>query len=135
MRETPTYLQNHVLVVEVFGHWPDFHDSPVRRFTASPEAVELEVEAWEMTPEVDARGYFILTKKHRVGFRFTGLIASDLASFIAENILFELGFSSNAGHAASGCFEVRLDSAMGGDLCGSLTATCGAVTFVTPLAE
>lgn len=132
MRETPSYISGFESVVAAFGYWPSFHDSPVLTFKRTSEFVELQVEAWEMTSEVDSRGYFVLTKRHEIGFRFAGISSAELDDFIPDNILFELGFSPVAHFQSTGQFQVDLDSAMGGDLCGRFTATSGEVTFVRP---
>ncbi len=135
MIETPTYLRNFERVVDAYGYWPSFHDSPVLRFSHDNNSIELEVEAWEMTSETDHEGYFKLVKKHRIGFRFSDVTSAELDDFIPDNILFGLGFSSIAERDSNGHFFVDLDSAMGGDLCGRFTAESGEVIEVTPLVE
>jgi hypothetical protein len=130
MREAPNYISGFERVVEIYGCWPSFHDSPVLIFTQTSEFIELQLEAWEMTSELDAHGYFVLTKKHEIGFRFSGISSTELDSFIPENILFEMAFSSVADYQSTGQFHVNLDSAMGGDLCGRFTATVGEITFI-----
>lgn len=86
-----------------------------------------------MTPETDERGYFILAKKHRIGFRFSQLQSTDLSNFDPANILFELGFSSAEDYESQGWFSVELDSVMGSDLSGRFQARQGAVTLIQPL--
>lgn len=133
MREAPNYISGFESVVAAFGYWPSFHDSPVLKFSRTTEFVELQVEAWEMTSEVDSRGYFVLIKRHEIGFRFAGISSAELDDFTPDNILFELGFSPIAHFQSTGQFHVNLDSAMGGDLCGRFAATSGAVTFIRSL--
>jgi hypothetical protein len=135
MREIPSYLEGHQSVVEAYGYWPGFHDAQVLRFARDTETIELEVATWEMTSEVDSRGYFVLTKRNEIGFRFSGIVATELDDFIPENILFNLGFSSVADCQRNGQFLVVLDSAMGSELCGRFTATAGRITFVRPSRE
>jgi len=48
------------------------------------------------------------------------------------NILFGLGFPSAEEFASAGKFSVKLDSAMGGDLCGSFSARSGEVLEIVP---
>jgi hypothetical protein len=130
MQQVPRYIRNFQSVIDAFGYWPSFHDSPVLRFHADSKSIELEVEAWEMTSELDERGYFRRHKKHHIGFRFSGLVSTELADFIPDNILFELAFSSNEDCRSQGFFRVELDSAMGSDLCGQFSATEGEITFI-----
>lgn len=130
MPPVPTFLRNHQAVIDAFGYWPDFHDSSVLRFCAEGGSIILEVEAGEMSDEVDAQGYFRLTKSHIVGFEFRDIVSTDLEHFIPENLLFELEFSSEEERQRQGIFRVVLDSALGSDLCGEFRARDGAVSFV-----
>ena len=132
MPSAPTYLQNFQSVIDAFGYWPDFHDAPVLGFRAAPNLIELEIEAWEMTNEVDAQEYYILTKRHVIGFEFREIVSTDLGQFIPENILFELSFSPVDFQRSHGYFTVGLDSAMGSNLCGQFTAKMGSISFVRP---
>lgn len=134
-REVPSYLAGHASVVAAFGYWPSFHDAPVLHFNQTSAFIELSIETWEMSSEVDPHGYFVLTKRHQIGFRFSEIVTTELSAFIPENILSELSFSSLADFDANGQFLVKLDSAMGSDLEGAFTAKNGEVTFVRPCQE
>ena len=97
-----------------------------------PGAVELALHTWEMTPEVDDRGYFKLIKHHLIRFAFQQISDANFGQFEPNNILFGLKFSSPAEFQAAGKFEVTLDSAMGSNLSGSFFAGAGEVLEVTP---
>ena len=45
MPSVPTYLRNHQAVINAFGYWPDFHDSPVLSFRADAESIILGLAA------------------------------------------------------------------------------------------
>lgn len=93
--------------------------------------MQFTLHSWEMIPEVDERGYFKRTKHHLVRFALEDISLADLGRFTAvSHILFGLGFSSAADFQATGTFSVDLDSAMGGDLCGSFRARSGQVLEV-----
>jgi hypothetical protein len=131
----PSYLENSGAVVSAFGYWPAFHDAAVHHFLFSAKdggSVELLIHGWEMTGVVDERGYYKLVKHHLVKFMFRDITEADLNKFIPDNILFELGFSSTEEFKTNGTFRVTLDSAIGGNLCGSFSAKSGVVTEVTP---
>lgn len=134
MISIPTYLRNTEAVVSAFGYWPSFHDAPVHDFRYNKEGngeVELTLHGSEMTKEVDEQGYFKLIKHHLVKFKFRQISEANLDRFMEfENILFELGLSTLEEFEAVGKFKVSLDSAMGGDLCGSFTAGAGEVMEV-----
>ncbi len=135
MVQVPSYLRNFQEVVDAFGYWPSFHDSPVLRFEVAADSIELEIKAWEMTSETEGRGHFKLTKEYEIGFRFSGLASTELDEFIVNNILFGLLFSPDEESRERGHFSVELDSAMGCDLCGRFSAKEGEVLFVRPLLE
>lgn len=133
MIETPTYIQNFEKVLEAYDYWPNFHDSPIRKFLHHKDSIELGVEVWETTSEIDTNGYYVRTKKHLIGFSFSKITSADLETFTSNNILFELGFSSNTEYKSNGHFTVNLDSVMGADLSGRFTGKFGKVTKVEPL--
>lgn len=134
MTSVPSYVRNTQAVLEAFGYWPSFHDAPVVDFRYKPEgAVDFILHGWEMTADVDERGYFKLIKHHLVEFAFQEVSDADLERFTSMgNILFGLEFSTPEEFAAAGRFRVLLDSAMGGDLCGSFCARSGEVLAVIP---
>jgi hypothetical protein len=136
MTRAPSYLRNTEAVVKAFGYWPDFHDAAVVAFHYDREdhgAVGFALHTWEMTPEVDERGYVKLIKHHLVRFAFHNISDADLDRFTPENnILFELGFPSSEEFEAAGKFSVSLNSVMGGELCGSFSARSGGVLEITP---
>jgi len=63
MIRTPTSIRDFERVVDAYGYWPSFPDSPVLRFRQDNDSIELEVEAWEMTSETDDESYYKLIRK------------------------------------------------------------------------
>lgn len=132
-------LDNERLVADAFGYWPSFHDAEVhwlrleRPFKeelgyAEP-AVEFLIHGWEMTNEVDARGYYVLQKHHLVQFRFEGLGESDLSGFNHQNAILGLRISKAEGDGAE---RIRVVFEHAHGLCGHFTAVSGQVVSVTP---
>ena len=135
MTPAPAYLIGAERVLNAFGYWPSFHDASLCEFVHAPEgagSIELALHVFEMTCELDDAGYFRLKKHHLVRFRFDGISGAAFGRIIAENVLFELGFSRDP--APGGRFKVTLDSAMGSDCGGHFYATAGQVVEVTPYA-
>jgi hypothetical protein len=139
MKSPPPYLRNGNAVVDAFGYWPSFHDALVIGFGYEPDGgglIRFTLYCWEMTAEVDERGYFGRTKHHRVEFVFLGVSEPDLEHFTSMgNVLDILEFSSSEEFEADGIFRVGLESAMGGDLCGSFRARNGEVLSVVACDE
>jgi hypothetical protein len=132
MIEPPNYISGFQRVLDAYGYWPSFHDSPVLRYHKGSDHIELDLEAWEMTPEVDSRGYFVLTKRHEIGFRFSRILTAEMNQFSLENTLLEVEFSPASDYDSRGVFNVSLISAIEGSMCGSFTAACGEVLFIRP---
>jgi hypothetical protein len=128
--EAPTFIRNHQALSDHFGYWPSFHDANVISYTgptADRQTVDLVLHTWEMTSEVDTKGYYVLQKHVLITFRFAGVHAASLERFDSANILFGLNIT-RASDADS--FHVELDSVM--DMSGDFSATAGEVVSLTP---
>jgi hypothetical protein len=58
-------IANSQALTSRFARWPSFHDADVLRVrldrrTREPPSLEAEIHLWEGTPEVDARGSYVL---------------------------------------------------------------------------
>lgn len=119
-----------------FGYWPSFHDAQVVDFRYATEGsgfISLTLHTWEMTAEVEERGYFRRIKHHLVQFAFREISDAHLENFTAAgNILFGVWFSTPGECKACGEFWVDLDSAMGSDRGGSFHARVGEIVGVAP---
>lgn len=74
-----------------FGRAPSFHDAEIVNLNLSrrgPSALSLH--AWNMTQEVDARGYFVLDKHAVVTFTLEDVIDLQLDSFSHQNVIYGL---------------------------------------------
>ncbi len=130
----PDYLHNHDQVVTAFGRWPSFHDGYLLRWEMLGDAIELEVEGWNLSLVVDERGYFTTEKHHRVVFHFEGVYADELDGLrrcdeeFGTNILSALMFAE----LTDSTFEVVIESAGGSEFAGIFYARRGKVLSVTP---
>jgi hypothetical protein len=95
--------------------------------TADRQTLDLTLHTWEMTSEVDVKGYYVLRKHTLVAFRFAGVHGASLDRFDSGNILFGMDIT-RAGDAGS--FHVELDSVM--DMSGDFSATSGEILSVIP---
>ena len=128
--EIPVYIRNNKAVVDLYGTWPLFHDANVLTYAnPSPEgqSLTLTLHTWQMTNEVDSKGYFVLQNHALVSFRFDGLFEVDMKAFYAGNILYGMEIFP-IGDGSS--FRVVLDSVM--DKSGSFSARRGEVVSVIP---
>ena len=128
--EAPTFLSNYQALLDHFGCWPSFHDAKVISYagpTAERQTLDLALHTWEITSEVDAKGYYVLRKHALVAFRFAGVHDASLEQFDSGNILFGMDIT-RAGDVDS--FHVELDSVM--DMSGDFSATSGEILSVVP---
>lgn len=91
-------IENAEFVERIFGRWPSFHDAEIHtilltRDCDSGPQMDVSIHHWEITTEVDSRGYFVLRHHTLTTFRFSGVIDLHLAGFNQQNVLFDLEIS------------------------------------------
>lgn len=104
-------------LVEWFGRAPRFHDAELLEITFSSKGAGLlRIHTWNMTNEVDAKGYFVLDKHVMVTLVLEGVSAINLADFdMAPGIIFDLEITKVDQH-----FRVEWSASYGVD--GFITA-------------
>jgi len=101
---------------EWFGYWPSFHDAEVLGLHLNRKgSSSLRVHTWEMTKEIDEKGYYVLAKHAVVEFSFEAVSGLSLNGFNHQNVIFGLAIEKTD----SG-FRVTLDACYG--LAGSIEA-------------
>lgn len=103
-------IEGEEKLIRVFGRWPSFHDAEVWSLvlerTERGTSVSATIHTFEMTSEVDSRGYFRLKNHTRVQLRFDECQAIDFSGFNHQNALFGLVISEeDAGATFSVAFE------------------------------
>lgn len=134
----PSFIVNHEAVVSAFGCWPSFHDALLLSFAIHNECVELRLQGWILTNDVDESGFFVLTHHHEVTLRFEGVTDAQLEGLhlceaeFGRNILSHLDFKRI--EPASGVFEVHLESVVDPRFDAHFRAAGGRVVSVIPCA-
>ena len=90
-------IKNSNLLTRVFGRWPSFHDAEVISIElfrkdggiSSPN-LRSRIHVFEMTPEVDAKGFYVLKNHMLVTLLFSGIDESFVKWFNQQNVLREL---------------------------------------------
>jgi hypothetical protein len=73
-----------------FGYWPTFHDAEVIRLHLNRrDASTLTLHTWEMTGEVDEKGFYVQTKHAVVEFVMK-VVGLSLNGFNHQNVVFGL---------------------------------------------
>lgn len=101
------HLHGSEALVAAFGYWPSFHDAEIFRVVleradapnaTAPAAhggptLQLDVWAFDTTPDVDEHGKYQLRTSVRVAFRFDDVADVRLDNFNVQNVLFGLQFA------------------------------------------
>src|SRR5689334_12879841 len=101
MTETELVSNAHALT-QIFGYWPSFHDAEVLtmcldRAGDDGPSLEARVHVFEMTDQVDDRGFYVLRKHTLVTLRFADILLRNLRWFNHQNSLSGLGiFAADA---------------------------------------
>jgi hypothetical protein len=93
------------------GRAPSFHDAEVLELSLDRRKARcsIKIHAFQMTSEVDGKGFFILDKHALVSFRLEGVVNLELNDFNEQNIIHGLVLSRTADQN----FRVELDPAYG----------------------
>jgi hypothetical protein len=113
------HFEDAATLEAIFGRWPSFHDAEVLRINldrAGSEGPTLEVVIYifEMTKEVDAKGFYVLRHHTEVTLRFDGVSGLRLEAFNRQNVLSSLEIQRIARPGSDGQhFRVSMPSSYG----------------------
>jgi hypothetical protein len=105
-------------VTAVFGRWPSFHDAEVFEFNLDRRGPDLRafIYVFEMTSEVDPKGFYVLKNQSIVGLYFGGLVNFAADGFNHQNVLFDLQIADISTEQLEDIkFEVTFDGIFGLD--------------------
>jgi hypothetical protein len=113
-------------LTSIFGYWPSFHDAEVlelyfARGNVEPEkgvynfpALTLKIHLWELTKNVDSKGYLILRHHTLTKLRFTDVAEFQMQGFNHQNAMLGLAITNQQGTLGpSPCFRVEIEPAFG----------------------
>ena len=131
-------IQGSYLLSEQFGEWPSFHDSEVisidfnRGKAGGNPGVLVKVHAFEMTSEVNEKGYYKLINHCDIEFNFESVEDVTLNGFNHQNVISDICFSKEVDSNGVSKIIVEFEPCYGVELefkCKKVT-----VTSVTPTA-
>lgn len=115
-------IENQEALTRIFGDWPSFHDAEVlsllldrHGFEDRPgPTLEAKIHLFQMTGEVDERGYFRLRNHTLVVLRFFQVDGLKLEGFNHQNVLRELSIEDISSRQMEDIkFKVHFSSAFG----------------------
>ncbi|HEY7405663.1 MAG TPA: Imm50 family immunity protein [Candidatus Angelobacter sp.] len=90
-------IKKSQLLTDIFGYWPSFHDAEVNSIElqraqdgSDHPTLRARIYVFEMTREVDDRGFYVLKNHTLVTFLFRGVDESQIKSFNHQNVLWGL---------------------------------------------
>ena len=111
-------------IVSVFGYWPSFHDAEIEKIELCTDrslgrpTIRVWVHLFEMTREVDARGYFVLRHHMRASLVFRGTTPTKIEEFGNQNSIFELSIRDMRAEQLEGLrLRVTFEMACSPDVC------------------
>ena len=112
MKDIEARIEGSEKLTGIFGYWPSFHDAEVIelsfwRGAVNPEAgrytfpvLTVKLHLWEMTRDLDAKGYFVLVKHTLATIRFHDVLESKIEGFNHQNAI--LGLDISCGERSEG---------------------------------
>ncbi len=124
MEESLALVSGVANFVSWFGSWPGFHDAEIVSLDLDRKGVStLQIYTFEMTKEIDERGFFVHKRHVLVNFRMEEILSLTLSDFSEESVIFGLSLTP----VAEG-FKIDLDPCCG--LSGTITAKRVSIDFV-----
>ena len=85
-------IENERLLTERFGKWPSFHDAEIvracfERGDSGAALLDCDFYVFEMTKEIDEKGFFVLAKKSLATIRFFDIVLEYFDGWNCQNVL------------------------------------------------
>ena len=111
-------IENKELIESIFGGWPSFHDAEIHsilitRDCDSGPQMDVTIHHWELTSEVNSKGYFVSSHHTLTMLRFSSLSDLQLAGFNHQNVLWQLEISELADADPDSRFSVGMPTSFG----------------------
>jgi hypothetical protein len=129
MSDAVAYVLGSEKLTGIFGRWPTFHDAEIVEFhldrgDVRPEdgiydfpRLTLKIHLWEMTREVDSKGFFILKHHTLAMLKFRDVDNLRLEGFNHQNAMMELLLTrEERATAPSPYFAVEIPPAFGAQI-------------------
>lgn len=96
-----TEIQNAAALIDLFGHWPDFHDGEIHAMRLDitdhrEPSLEIAFEVAEMSNEIDDRGFYRVRARARTVIRFERVVNLRLEGIYLQNCIGELTIAQTA---------------------------------------
>jgi hypothetical protein len=126
-------------LTSIFGRWPSFHDAEVHEIQLERGHIDTEngvyefprltakIHLWQMTTDLDSKGYFVLAKHTLVTMKFYDVDNLKMEGFNHQNVIFGLGIEQRTrDEGPSPYFAVDFDPSFGIEA----TFTCSRIEVI-----
>jgi hypothetical protein len=126
-------IKNEKALIDIFGRWPSFHDAEILSLYLDRDGeggpfLDAKIHVFEMTNQVDAKGFYILEKHTLVAFRFARIVMGNIKWFNQQNVIDCLSIDSVDPEQNDGCrFSITIESSVGCEA----SFECGEVIVVS----
>jgi hypothetical protein len=106
MKNIETHIEGSEKLIHIFGNWPSFHDAEVvdlhlwrgdsitERSHPRFPVLTVKIHLWELTNDIDARGYYVLRNHTLATLRFHDVLDLEIVGFRNQNVIFGLPIES-----------------------------------------
>ena len=107
--DAATFVKQSHLITSRFGRWPSFHDAEIIEFRLNRGSLHLNerepvlpfacvtIHHWQLTSEVDEKGYFVLDLHTVSTLRFNGISELKMDDFNQQNVIYSLEIENDEG--------------------------------------
>jgi hypothetical protein len=118
MMTTPKGIENTELLESIFGCWPSFHDAEIDSIVITRDGdsgpqMDISIHHWQMTSEVDSKGYYVMKHHTLTTMRFSNISDLLLADFNGQNVLRDIEISQTAKPDSESMFSVSMPTSYG----------------------
>jgi len=108
-------------VTDRFGYWPSFHDAEIHgihlyrdsRGSGFGPTIEAVIHVFEVTKDLDPKGYFVLTKHTLVTLRFSDADDLEIDGLNHQNAIRSMNLSEESRDGGPEVYRVELEPAYG----------------------
>ncbi len=115
-------FENSKIVCDWFGHWPSLHDAEVlsinfdRCADKGAPSISAIVHAFQVTPDVDSKGFYKLIKHCLIHFQFDGVEENTLKWFNHQNVIEDIFLGPAKGYNGQDLIGIEFASIYGAQL-------------------
>jgi len=112
-------IKNKEGLIDIFGRWPSFHDAEILSIYLDRDGeggpfLDAKIHIFEMTNQIDEKGFYVQKHHTLVTFRFARVIMGEVKWFNHQNVIACMSIEMVEPEQNHGCsFNVSIESSYG----------------------